>query len=166
MHHAFLYISLPLLHDCDGKCLISCFTKDVTSDNKIFFLFLSLNVVPKKAALGKFAYIRHFHLIHLKSDVLKAIAVIIAKTPYLTVSFRQRSHSTAWIFNQLKNLTGHFVHTRLFNIFALFTQNCQTVIFPWAKPLITRLVDPCLQYVFVTGWKDSDFTAMWINSFF
>ena len=25
MHHAFLYISLPFLHDDDVKCLISCF---------------------------------------------------------------------------------------------------------------------------------------------
>ena len=69
-------------------------------------------------------------LIHFKRDVFTAVAVIIAKTPYLTVSFRLRSHSTAWIFNQLKNLTKHFVHTKLFNVFALFTQNCQTVLFP------------------------------------
>ena len=53
VHRAFLYISLLLLHDCDGKCLISRFIKDVTSDEEIFFLFLSLSVVPKKSTLRK-----------------------------------------------------------------------------------------------------------------
>ena len=61
-------------------------------------------------------------LIHFKSDVFTAVAVVIAKTPYfITVKFRLHSHSTVLIFNQLKNLTGHFVHTKLFNIFALFS---------------------------------------------
>ena len=53
VHRAFLYISLLLLHDCDGKCLISRFIKDITSDEEIFFLFLSLSVVPKKSTLRK-----------------------------------------------------------------------------------------------------------------
>ena len=45
-------------------------------------------------------------------------------------ALRLRLHGTGRIFNRLKNLTGHFVHTEPFNIFALFTQNCRAVIFP------------------------------------
>lgn len=37
--------------------------------------------------------------------------------------FRLRSYSTGWIFDWLKILTGHFVHTGPFNICALFTRN-------------------------------------------
>ena len=33
-----------------------------------------------------------------------------------------RSHRTEWIFDRMKILTGHFVHTRPFNISALFTR--------------------------------------------
>ena len=37
-------------------------------------------------------------------------------------NFRLRLHGTGRIiFNRLKNLTGYFVHTGLFDIFALFT---------------------------------------------
>ena len=52
-----------------------------------------MSVVPKKSAPWKFAYIRHFQriglnatkfektLIHFKSDVFVAVAVVDAKTP-------------------------------------------------------------------------------------
>ena len=58
------------------------------------FLFLNLKAVPKKSTLEKFAYFRHSQWtginerkfektpIHLKSDVLAAVAVVDAKTPY------------------------------------------------------------------------------------
>ena len=87
MHHAFLYISLQLLHDYDVK----------TSDDEIFFLFLNLSAVPRKSTPGIFANIRHFQRIqriginatkfektqiHFKSDVFAAVAVVDAKTPY------------------------------------------------------------------------------------
>ena len=36
---------------------------------------------------------------------------------------RPLSQGTWWIFNQLKNLTEHFIQTGLINIFTLFTQN-------------------------------------------
>ena len=40
VHHTFLYISLPSLHDYDVKCLISRFMEDV---NKRWLIFLSLS---------------------------------------------------------------------------------------------------------------------------
>ena len=54
----------------------------------------SLECGPKKSTPGKFAYIRHFQriginatkfektLIHFKSDVFAAVAVVDAKTPH------------------------------------------------------------------------------------
>ena len=74
--------------------------------------FLSLSKLecgPNKSALGKLAYFRHFRiglnttkfektLIHFKSDVFAAVAVVDAKTPYF-LSFLVRgrvSCSPAW----------------------------------------------------------------------
>ena len=34
------------------------------------------------------------------------------------------------MFNWLKNLTRDFVHRKPFNILALFTWNCRTIVFP------------------------------------
>ena len=95
MHHAFLYISLPILHDYDVKMLnFTFYGGRKQGDDEIFFLFLNLSAVPKKSSPGKFAYIRHFQriglnatkfektLIHFKRDVFAAVAVANAKTPY------------------------------------------------------------------------------------
>ena len=61
VHHAFLYISLPLLHDYDVKMpSFTFYGGRKTSDDKLFFLFLNLNAVPKKSTLGKLAYISYF----------------------------------------------------------------------------------------------------------
>ena len=49
------------------------------------------------------------------------ICVSIALLP------RLHSHGTEQIFYWLKNLTGHFVHTGPFNIFAIFTWNFEVV---------------------------------------
>ena len=95
MHHAFLYIFLPILHDYDVKMPNFTFygRGTLTSDDEIFFPFLNVSAVPKKSRPGKFAYIRHFQrigmnatkfqktLIHFKRDVLAAVAVVNAKTP-------------------------------------------------------------------------------------
>ena len=43
VHHAFLYISLPSLHDYDVKMPSFTFYGDV---NKSFFLLLNLSTVP------------------------------------------------------------------------------------------------------------------------
>ena len=84
MHHAFLYISLPSLHDDD----------DETSEDEFIFLSLNLSVLLKKSTPGKFAYICHFQQIginetkfekigiHFKSDVIVAVAVVDFKVPY------------------------------------------------------------------------------------
>ena len=44
------------------------------------------------------------------------------KTPRVRILLRP-SHRTGRIFDRLKNLIGHLVHTEPFNIFALFTLN-------------------------------------------
>ena len=79
--HAFLYISLPLLHDYDVKMPSFTFyggrkTSDdklfflslnvsavPKNDDKLFFLFLNLSAVPKKSTPGKLASISYFQRI-------------------------------------------------------------------------------------------------------
>ena len=61
-----------------------------------------MSAVPKKSTLGKLAYIRLFQrtginatkfektLIHFKSDVFVAVAVVEAKTPFYLEGGKQR----------------------------------------------------------------------------
>ena len=64
VHHAFLYISLPLLPDYDVKMpSFTFYGGHKTSDDKLFFLFLNLSAVPKKSTPGKLAYISYFQRI-------------------------------------------------------------------------------------------------------
>ena len=49
VHHAFLYISLPSLHDYDGKMPdFTLYGGEWRSDDEFFVLFLNLSAVPKK----------------------------------------------------------------------------------------------------------------------
>ena len=58
MHHAFLYISLPPLHDYGVKLPnFTFYGARKQAKTSFFFLFQNLTVVPKKSAPGKFAYI-------------------------------------------------------------------------------------------------------------
>ena len=82
VHHAFLYIPLPSLHDYDEN-----------KRQQVFFLSLNLSAVPKKSTPGKYTYIRHFQgiginatvfektRIHHKSNVFAAVFVDDAKAP-------------------------------------------------------------------------------------
>ena len=94
VRHAFLYISLPLLHDYDVKMpSFTFYGGRKASDDKLFFLFLNLSAVPKKSAPGKLAYISYFQRIeinatrlektpiHFKSDVFAAVTFVDAKSP-------------------------------------------------------------------------------------
>ena len=92
VHHAFLYISLPSLHDYDVNYLISRFIYNVNKRRRIalilckpgYFIFL------KNPTLGEFAYIKHSDrvgIIALKfhrsksqflSDVFAAVAVVVS----------------------------------------------------------------------------------------
>ena len=68
-HHPFLYISLPLLRDYDVKMpSFTFYGGRITSDDKLFFLFLNLSAVPKKSTPGKLAYMSYFQGIELKRD--------------------------------------------------------------------------------------------------
>ena len=93
MHHAFLYISSPSLHDYDVKmpnCKFYGGCKQATTN---LFFSLNLSVVLKKSSPGKFAYTCHFQQIginatkiektgiHFKTDVFVATAVVNAKAP-------------------------------------------------------------------------------------
>ena len=59
VHLAFLYISLPSLHDYDVK--MPNFTlyrgRKYTSDDEFFSLFLNLDMFLRNSTLGRFAYI-------------------------------------------------------------------------------------------------------------
>ena len=90
MHHAFLDISLPSLHNYDVK-IPNCKFQRRTSDNESLFLSLNLSAVLKKSTPGKLAYTCHFQQIgvnttkkektriHFKTDVFAAVAVVDAK---------------------------------------------------------------------------------------
>ena len=47
----------------------------------------------------------------------------IMKSTRQIMTLRMRSYGTGRIFDRLKNLTVHFVHTEPFNIFVLFARN-------------------------------------------
>ena len=93
VHHAFLYISSPSLHDYDVKMPNCKFYGGRKSDDESLFLSLNLSAVLKKSTPGKFAYTCHFQQtginatkiektgIHFKSDVFAAVAVVDAKAP-------------------------------------------------------------------------------------
>ena len=79
MHHTFLYIPLPSLHDCD--------------EMPILVFFLNLSAVPKKPTwehlptFDIFTYLEKTWQnlkktrIHFKSDVFPVVAVVDAEAP-------------------------------------------------------------------------------------
>ena len=52
VHHAFLYISLPSLHDYDVKMPNFTMYRKYKSDDEISSLFLTVNMVLRNSALG------------------------------------------------------------------------------------------------------------------
>ena len=90
VHHAFLYISLPSLHDYDVNCLISRFIDNVNIRRQISLTLCIPGYFLKNSTLGEFAYIKHsdrvgiivlkFHRSrsHLLSDVFAAVAVVVS----------------------------------------------------------------------------------------
>ena len=115
MHHAFLYISLPFLHDYDVK-MPNCnsFMEDVNKRRRISF---SLSKVECSSQEINAREIR-LHLpfsanwnkrdsvwktgIHFKSDVFTAVTVVDAKAPFL-------SRGGHFVSEELKS----FVYARL-----------------------------------------------------
>ena len=59
VHHAFLYISSPFLHEYHVKMPNFAFyrEKKKTGKDEIFFLILNLDMVSKNSIPGGFAYI-------------------------------------------------------------------------------------------------------------
>ena len=55
VHHAFLYISLPSLHDYDVKMPNSTMYRGSTQATKKFPLFLNLDVVLRNSTFAGFA---------------------------------------------------------------------------------------------------------------
>ena len=116
---AFLYFSLPLLHDYDVKMpSFTFYGGRKTNDDKLFFLFLNLSVVPKKSSSGKLAYISYFQRIeinvtklektpiHFKSDIFAAITFVDAKSPY----FQPLSRLCVEHVEEVANESALFVH--------------------------------------------------------
>ena len=93
MHNAFLYISLPSLHDYDVKMPNSKFYGGRKQATTNLFFSLNLSAVLKKSTPGKFAYTCHFKQIGInatkiektgirfKTDVFAAVAFVDAKAP-------------------------------------------------------------------------------------
>ena len=58
VHHAFLHISLPSLHDYDVKMPnFTLYRGSTQSDNEISSLFLNLDMVLRNSILGGLAYL-------------------------------------------------------------------------------------------------------------
>ena len=97
VHHAFLYISLPLLHDYDVKMpSFTFYGGRKTSDDKLFFLFLNLSAVPKKSTSGKLAYISYFQRIEVNATklekrqfILKVMFSVLSPLSMLVPSFNR-----------------------------------------------------------------------------
>ena len=56
VYHAFLYISLPSLHDYDVKMPNFTMHRGSTSDVEISSLYLNLDMVLRNSTLGGFGY--------------------------------------------------------------------------------------------------------------
>ena len=97
------FLCWPLLHDYDLKIPNFTFYEGrKQGDDEVIFLFLNLSAVPKKSTPGKFAYFRYFQqiginatafektLIHFKSDIFAALAVVDAKTPWCSKTMKRR----------------------------------------------------------------------------
>ena len=85
VHHAFLYISLPSLHDYNVKmpnCTFYGGRKLVTSDDEVFLLFMNLHVVLRNSTPAEFAYIWQS----------KYIDIIPIKILNLEFTFKRRFH--------------------------------------------------------------------------
>ena len=85
VHHAFLYISLPSLHDYNVKmpnCTFYGGRKLVTSDDEIFLLFMNLHMVLRNSTPAEFAYIWQS----------RYIAIIPIKILTLEFTFKRRFH--------------------------------------------------------------------------
>ena len=75
VHHAFLYISLPSLHDYDVKmpnCKFYAGRKQATTN---LFLSLNLSAVLWKSTPGKFAYTCHFQQIGINTTKFEKTAI-------------------------------------------------------------------------------------------
>ena len=72
VHHAFLYVSLLSLHDCNVKMPNCKFMKDA---NESLFLFLNLSAVLKKSTPGKFAYTCYFQQIGINATKIEKTGI-------------------------------------------------------------------------------------------
>ena len=89
LHYAFLYISLPSLHEWLGtwKCLISCFVEDVNGTTMTFsFLFLNVDTVFKNSTPEKST-----NIWWIERDRISAIKFEAARIHFLIIwRFRSR----------------------------------------------------------------------------
>ena len=86
---------------------------------------------------------------HISGDSVNGIM----KSARQIVALRMRSYGTGRIFDRLKNLTVHFVHTEPFNIFVLFARN---FIIVWLKCFhvngTPKRTNPVSRIFFVRKW--------------
>lgn len=79
----------------------------------------------------------------------------IMKSARQIMTLRMRSYGTRRIFDRLKNLTVHFVHTEPFNIFVLFARNFIIVMFKVLRVNGTpKRTNPVPRTFFLRKWKE------------
>ena len=78
----------------------------------------------------------------------------IMKSARQIMTLRMRSYGTGRIFDRLKNLTVHFVHTEPFNIFVLYARNFIIVMFKVLRVNGTpKRTNPVPRTFFLRKWK-------------
>ena len=107
VHHTFLYISLPSLHDYDVKCLISRFMEDV---NKRWLIFLSLSKL-KCGPLKINSRVRnsptlfwHFQWIGINATVFEKREFILKETFSLQLPSTMPKLPKSWVNTVLLSL--------------------------------------------------------------
>ena len=113
------------LHDYEKTSWFDVLWRTWTYDDEFSFLHLNLNRILKNSTPGKVACI--WHIERVQMDAIK-----FEKTQIHFLATFLLPPSSSWLLkvpNKMsfrrpaKNLTGHFVHTEPFNIFALFRRN-------------------------------------------
>ena len=91
VHHGFLYISLPSLHDYDVKMHNFTFVENVNTRQQLYFSFPeppekitnSWQIERDGISAIKFEAAR----LHFSSDVFEAVAVVVTWAPYCSLKF-------------------------------------------------------------------------------
>ena len=130
VHHAFLYISLPSLHDYDVKMPNCKFTEDVNKRRRISFSLSKVECGPEEINSTEIRLHLPFSAnwnkrdsvlktgIHFRSDVFTAVAVVDAEAPYyFPIGLQNREVSPKTFSSRRKKEGAHGMIYRTLTIF-------------------------------------------------